>query len=226
MIIVIDGPAGSGKSSTAKAVAQMADLKYLDSGALYRAVTLHFLRGGFSKNDNQQAFFDSLESLKLRFDYIEGKFRVWLNDDEISEEIRTLEVSQSVSVVAAMPTVRDYVNVYLREVVKNGSFIADGRDLSTVVFPDAELKVFMVASIQARAQRRFEELQAMGKPADLQSITDNIAERDHIDSSRETAPLKKHESAVEIDTSNLTFDEQVQQIVELIENKGLKSNKH
>lgn len=222
MIIVIDGPAGSGKSSTAKAVAQKTGLTYLDSGALYRAVALYYLKGGFHHNANQQLFFDSLATSKLRFDYQDGVFRIWLNGENVTDEIRSLEVSQSVSVVAAMPQVRDYVNGYLREVVKQGSFIADGRDLSTVVFPNAELKIFMVASIQARAQRRFEELKAMGKPADLEIIAENIAERDRIDSSRVTAPLKKHENAIEIDTSNLTFDEQVQQIVELIDRKGLQ----
>lgn len=221
MIIVIDGPAGSGKSSTAKAVAQKTGLTYLDSGALYRAVTLLYIKGGYHQNTNQQLFFDSLATSKLRFDYQNGVFSIWLNDTNVTDEIRSLEVSQSVSVVAAMPQVRDFVNAYLREVVKQGSFIADGRDLSTVVFPDAELKIFMVASIQARAQRRFEELKAMGKPADLQAIAENIAERDHIDSTREAAPLRKHENAIQIDTSNLTFDEQVQQIVELIDLKGL-----
>lgn len=220
MIIVIDGPAGSGKSSTAKAVAQQTGLTYIDSGALYRAVSLLYIRCGQDK----KLFFDELITSKLRFDYTNGKFSISLNDENVSEIIRSLEVSSNVSIIAAMPKVREFVNLYLRSEIEKGSFIADGRDLSTVVFPDAALKIFMVASIEARAQRRFKELKELGQAADFLEIQKNLAERDHIDSTREEAPLKKHKDAIELDTSNLTFDEQVNAIVDLIHTKGLLTN--
>jgi len=217
MIIVIDGPAGSGKSSTAKAVAQKAGLIYLDSGALYRAVTLIYVRSG----EDDLAFFEKLKASKLRFDFENNQFRIWLNNDEVTSLIRAHEVSSKVSVVAAKKDVRSFVNEYLHTVVEKGSFIADGRDLATVVFPDAQLKIYMIASIQARAERRFNELTEMGQSADLKEIENNLLERDQIDSGRKEAPLKKHEDAIELDTSNLTFDGQVEEIIKLIRSKGL-----
>lgn len=217
MIIVIDGPAGSGKSSTAKAVAQKAGLIYLDSGALYRAVTLIYVRSG----EDDLAFIEKLNSSKLRFDYQNNQFRIWLNDEEVTSLIRSHEVSSKVSVVAAKKDVRSFVNEYLHSVIKQGSFIADGRDLATVVFPDAELKIYMIASIKARALRRYQELTEMGQTANINEIEDNLLERDRIDSARDEAPLKKHDEAIELDTSNLTFDGQVEEIINLIRNKGL-----
>lgn len=217
MIIVIDGPAGSGKSSTAKAIAQRIGLTYIDSGALYRAVTLLYIQC----NEDENELLKKLNTSKLRFDYKNNQFCIWVNEEDVTHQIRTISVNERVSIVAAMKPVRDYVNLYLRNVVKSGSFIADGRDLATVVFPEAELKIYMIASSAQRAKRRYDELIAMGQEADLTQIEDNLIKRDSIDSKRDEAPLRKDDHAVEIDTSNLTFEEQVNEIVSLIVNKGL-----
>ena len=192
MIIVIDGPAGSGKSSTAKAVARETGLIYLDSGALYRAVTLIYVRSGEDELD----FYEKLKTSKLRFDFKNNQFHIWLNNEEVTAIIRSHEISSKVSVVAAKKDVRSFVNEYLQTVVEKGSFIADGRDLATVVFPNAQLKIYMVASIQARAERRFKELAEMGQRDDYNEIESNLLERDLLDSSRKEAPLKKHEEAI------------------------------
>jgi cytidylate kinase len=217
MIIVIDGPAGSGKSSTAKQIAQKTGLVYLDSGALYRAVALLYIEC----KEEQTEFDRQLKESKLRFEFESDLFKVWLNSNEVTHLLRKPEVSAKVSVVAAQKHVRAFVNYYLRIVVNSGSFIADGRDLATVVFPDADLKVFMTASVAKRAKRRLDELTASGINAEIEEIEENIRSRDRIDSQRQEAPLKKDPQAVEIDTSNLTFDEQVDTIISLMREKGL-----
>ncbi len=205
MIVVIDGPAGSGKSSTARAVARRLQIQFLDSGALYRVATLIYLKA----EKNKELFFELLKENKISFHFQEGSFIVYLNDANVSDEIRTMEVSQHVSEVAAMPDVRSYVNTLMRKAVETGVYVADGRDLGTAVFPDATLKFFMVADLKTRAQRRLAELQKKGSTASLEEVMKNITERDEIDSSRSADPLKKADDAIEIDTSALSFEEQV-----------------
>lgn len=220
MIVVIDGPAGSGKSSTAKAVADKLDMQYIDSGAIYRVVSLLYIQS----SRNQNKFFELLKSANISFHYEKGLFRVFLNDNEVTKDIRTPETSGMVSTVAAMPEVREIVTDYLREVVKDGSYISDGRDLGTVVYPDADLKIYMVADLDKRAERRFEELKTGNINVDFGSVRENLKKRDEIDSGRSTAPLKKAKNAIEIDTSELNFDEQVDLIIEHV-NK-IKSGIH
>lgn len=213
MIVVIDGPAGSGKSSTAKAVAANLQIQFLDSGALYRVATLVYL----DTNKDLPQFFDSLKESEISFHFKQEKFHVFLNGRDVSDKIRSMEVSEHVSEVASNPDVRAFVNDLMHEAVKHDVYIADGRDLGTAVFPDAALKFFMVADLETRAQRRFKEVKSQGKDVTLEEVRQNIAGRDKKDSSRDSDPLKKAEDAILVDTSELTFEEQVAFISNKIE---------
>lgn len=215
MIIVIDGPAGSGKSSTARQVANHLGLQYLDSGALYRAVTVAWLA---SEKDVQ--FFDRLNLLNLSFRYENGIFRVWVNKDEVTQQIRSEKVSSEVSEVASRPDVRAFVNSKMHDVISESICIADGRDLGTVVFPDAELKIYMDASANVRATRRTEELLASGVKADRDEVLKAILKRDELDTNRDADPLRMADDAIRIQTDQLTFEEQVELICNMIQEKG------
>lgn len=208
MIIVIDGPAGSGKSSTARAIAEQLGIQFLDSGALYRVATLIYLQS----EKNRELFIDRLKESKISFYFKNKKFHCLLNGVDVSEKIREMEVSNSVSEVASDPKVRAHINLLMRAEVSKDVYIADGRDLGTAVFPDAALKFFMVADIEARAKRRLAEMQAKGLNASLEEIKQNLENRDDADSSRKADPLKQAEDAILINTSTLTFEEQVELI--------------
>ncbi len=212
MIIVIDGPAGSGKSSTARALAEQLNIQFLDSGALYRVATLIFLQS----EKNRTLFFDRLKESNISFHFKNKKFHCSLDGSDVSDRIREMDVSNSVSEVASDPKVRAYVNTLMRQEISKDVFIADGRDLGTAVFPDAALKFFMIADLNKRAQRRMEELNAKGIEASLEEIRKNLSSRDEKDSNRKSDPLKKANDAIEIDTSELTFEEQVAVIKEQI----------
>jgi cytidylate kinase len=204
--VVIDGPAGSGKSSTAKAVAAQLQIQFLDSGALYRVATVLFL----SCNKDFPLFFEQLKESKISFHFKQNTFYAFLNNRDVSEEIRSMQVSEHVSEVASNPDVRAYVNELMREVVKHDVYIADGRDLGTAVFPDAALKFFMVADLETRAKRRFAEVKNQaGKKVTLEEVKRNIARRDEKDSNRSSDPLKQADDAILVDTSAMTFEEQV-----------------
>lgn len=218
MIIVIDGPAGSGKSSTARAVANRLNIEYLDSGALYRTATLIYIEA----NRDKKTFFRLLNQKKISFYYEDQKFHVEIDGQSVTKDIRTPEVADHVSEVAAIPRVRSFVNNLMRDVVIDSVYIAEGRDLGTAVFPDAELKFFMSAELEERAKRRYKERKKTNPELTLQKVKQNIAERDLKDSKRDTDPLKKADDAIEIDTTNLTFEQQVQEICSKIE-KQLKS---
>lgn len=219
MIIVIDGPAGSGKSSTAKEIARRLDLQFLDSGALYRAVTYLWL-----KNDKPhlQPFLESLNNVKLQTSCDRSKFRVIINDEDVSESIRSQKVAEHVSKIASEPAIRTFVNHYMRRLVEDGVYIADGRDLGTAVFPNADLKFFMKASLEARTKRRYDEAIQADPNVEYSNIKENLKERDHIDSNRKTDPLKQAEDAIVVDTTDKSFQEQIQLIINIIQNK-LKS---
>jgi len=212
MIIVIDGPAGSGKSSTARAIADRLDIEYLDSGALYRTVTLIYLE----VNRDKETFFHLLDQKKISFYYEDQKFHVAVDGQSVTDKIRTTEVTDAVSEVAAIPSVRSFVNDLMRDVVLDGIYIAEGRDLGTAVFPDAELKFFMSADLEERAKRRLKERRKDNPGLTLKEIKQSIAERDHKDSQRESDPLKIADDAIEIDTTNLTFEQQVDKICLMI----------
>ncbi|WP_138430218.1 (d)CMP kinase [Fodinibius saliphilus] len=208
MIIVIDGPAGSGKSSTARAIANRLNIEYLDSGALYRAATLIYLEADCDK----EAFFNLLDKKDISFYYRNQLFHIAIDGKSVTDDIRTEAVAENVSEVAAMPDVRAFVNELMREVVKDGAYIAEGRDLGTAVFPNAELKFYMWADLDERARRRFDERKDKNPDLTFRQVKESIARRDQKDEKRETDPLKKAEDAIEIDTTGLTFEQQVDQI--------------
>lgn len=212
MIVVIDGPAGSGKSSTAKAIAEQLQIQFLDSGALYRVATLVYLES----LDNGTSFFDRLKESDISFYFKNKNFHSFLNGEEVSDEIREMKVSNAVSKVASDPMVRSHINKLMRAEVETGVYIADGRDLGTAVFPDAELKFFMVADLHERAKRRLTEMEAQGLDASLEEIKSNLEARDNADSNRASDPLKQADDAILINTSELSFEEQVSQIAERV----------
>lgn len=205
MIVVIDGPAGSGKSSTARAIAAQLGIQYLDSGALYRAATVLYLQA----NCNRALFFERLKKANISFTFKDGIFHVSVDNTDVTSRIREMEVSSKVSEVAAMPEVRAHVNALMHKAVEHYVCIADGRDLGTAVFPDADLKFYMVADLETRAKRRLKE---MDGTVTLQEVIENIAQRDAIDSQREADPMKQADNAIVIDTGQFTFQEQVDYI--------------
>ena len=212
--IAIDGFSGTGKSSTAKKVASQLGYTYIDSGAMYRATTLYFLEQNVSLDDASQVE-HALDTLDIRFE--EG--HVLLNGEDVSDAIRTMRVNEHVSAVSTIAVVRHAMVAQQQKIGKGKGIVMDGRDIGTVVFPDAELKVFMTANTRIRAQRRQSELAEKGIIEELNVIENNLSQRDEIDSTRSESPLRKAEGAVEIDTSNLTFVDQVHKIVSLAKDK-------
>jgi CMP/dCMP kinase len=215
VIIAIDGPAGSGKSSTARAVAKELGFRHLDSGAFYRALTYAAMQRGIPAAEWPQLDAARLESFDITAEPADSGFRMLLAGSDISGPIRRAEVNALVSAMARLPAVRAWLLGTLRQTAKLSDLVADGRDMGTVVFPAADLKIFLVADPAVRARRRLEQ---MGLPIDDDSIAeeiDRIEERDRADSSRDVAPLKQAEDAVLLDTTDLGFEEQVGRIVEL-----------
>ena len=209
-IIAIDGPSGAGKSSTAKKIAEALSWDYLDTGAMYRATALALVRAGVGLDD-EQALFRVLGSMRLE----QLGTRILLNDEDVSEAIRSHEITQFVTPVSADGRVREVLVEQQRHIGQRGGFVVDGRDIGTVVFPDAALKIYLTATVEARAQRRFLEQQAKGNAMALGEVAADIQRRDHADSTRAVAPLRKAEDAEELDSSNLTLDEVVAKIVEM-----------
>ena len=211
IIIAIDGPAASGKSTTARRVAQQLGYIYIDTGAMYRSVTLKALRQGLLDDlrRSPESVSDLIKDIAIRFD---GD-RVFLNGSDVSSEIRDNRVSREVSFISSLKPVRDRLREMQQELGRERGVVMDGRDIGTVVFPDAELKIFLVAEPRERAKRRYAELIAKcpdgGELPDLDELEDEIRKRDREDAEREHAPLKKHVEAHEIDTSDLTIERQV-----------------
>lgn len=215
IIIAIDGPAGSGKSTTARLVAQRLGYAYIDTGAMYRALTLKVIESGVDPND-EKGIVKLAENTRIEILYKNGDFKVFLDGEDVTEKIRTPQVTSFVSLVSAHPRVREKMVEKQRELGKNGGVVMDGRDIGTVVFPKADLKIFMKADVKERAKRRQKEMENQGLHIELDELIKDIEERDKLDSTREVAPLKKAEDAIEIDTTNLTIEEQV----ELVLNKA------
>ena len=222
MIIAIDGPAGSGKSSTARAVAKQLGFRHLDSGAFYRAITHAAMQRGIAAADWEKLSPAELDALRVSAAPADVGFRMLVDGVDVSEEIRQPAVTANVSAMARIPAVRDWLLQTLRDTALKSDLVADGRDIGTVVFPDAALKIFLVAEAGARARRR---LLQMGLPVDDASLADEVArieERDAVDSSRETAPLRAAEDAVVVDTTELDFEGQVALIVGLARERLLR----
>jgi CMP/dCMP kinase len=215
IVIAIDGYSGCGKSSTAKAVAKELGYTYIDTGAMYRAATLHFLNN-FVTLSNPHEVEKALKSLDISFHFNPEteKQETFLNGLNVENEIRKMKISSKVSEVAAIKEVRKELVAQQKGFGKKKGVVMDGRDVGSVVFPDAELKVFMTANLHTRAERRQQELLEKGEMVDLEEIKNNLGERDRIDSSREVGPLIKVSDAIEIDTSYIDFEDQVAQIVD------------
>ncbi len=214
--VAIDGPSGAGKSTIAKAVAARCGFVYVDTGAIYRTVGLAVRRAGEDPHD-AGAVAALLPGLDIRFDYApNGTQRMFLNGEDVSGDIRTPEMSMYASAVSAIPAVRAFLLEMQRAIARSRSAVMDGRDIGTVVLPDAGLKIFLTASPEARAVRRLRELQAKGDPSTLAEVAADMARRDHDDASRAAAPLRAAEDAVRVDTSELTLDESIQAVYELV----------
>ncbi len=216
-VVVIDGPAGSGKSTTAIALAAKLGFIYLDTGAMYRALTVKFLKLGIETFKDEKLTKDILDSTILRLIPGDNGLMVTLDNVDVTDQIRNNEVEDFVSEVSAAPVVREYMHRQQRSFARNFDIVAEGRDLGSYVFPDADIKIFLVADLDVRSQRRL--LQKNASDKELEKFRENLVKRDRIDSSREHSPLKKADDAIEIDTTNLTFEEQVEKIYEICRKK-------
>ena len=213
IIVAIDGYSGTGKSSTAKEVARQLGYVYVDSGAMYRAVTYHFIENKVDVS-NEDKVIAELQNISLKFKNTKGRNMLFMNEQIMDSNLRIMEVNGLVSEVSALSNVRKELVSQQQNIGKKRGIVMDGRDIGTVVFTDAELKVFMVASIDVRGKRRRLELLKNDIDIPLDEIMLNLKRRDQIDSERAVGPLTKAESALEIDTSDLTFDQQVSKIVD------------
>ena len=219
IIIAIDGFSGCGKSSTAREIAKRRGYRYVDTGAMYRAVTYFFIKNEVDVDSDLEVG-DALRKISIEFDVNEKQeSELFLNGENIERFLRTMAVNNLVSKVSAHVMVREKLVTQQQELGKKKSIVMDGRDIGTVVFPDAELKVFLTADIEVRAQRRKRQLSEEGIDVSLDEIIENFRKRDRIDSTREVSPLRKAEDAVELDTSNLTFAEQLNIINQLVTEK-------
>lgn len=216
----LDGPSGAGKSTIAKALAERFGFVYVDTGALYRSIGLFAVRSGANTSSAEEVV-PLLKDIAVELKYVDGAQRVILNGEDVSDKIRTPEISMAASNVSAIPEVREFLLDLQRNIAAKNDIIMDGRDIGTVILPDAEVKVFMTASAEERARRRFDELTAKGQKVDYESILKDINQRDYNDSHRETSPLIKAKDAVELDTTKLSIDEVVDKISEMIK-KALK----
>ena len=218
LVIAIDGFSSTGKSSISKVVADTLGLIHIDTGAMYRAITLFGLRN--FKNEKQEIdlskLLQNLNEISLEFRENSGKLEIYLNGENVSKEIRTTEVSDNVSLIAKHPEVRACLVVLQRDIAEKQGVIMDGRDIGTVVLPDADYKFFLTASADERARRRFLELQSLGIEATIEEVKQNLIERDRIDSEREISPLKQAEDAILIDNTNLNKEETIELILSYI----------
>ena len=218
--IAVDGFSSTGKSTLAKQLAKELEYVYVDTGAMYRAVALYAMQNKFIGPDffDKKALIDSLSSIKLEFKFNTdlGFAQIYLNGENVEREIRTIEVSSFVSKVAEVSEVRSKLVEQQQEMGKNKAIVMDGRDIGTVVFPDAELKIFMTASAETRAKRRFDELQQKGDTVSYEDVLNNVVERDYIDTHREDSPLVIANDAIEIDNSYLSREEQFSAVLELV----------
>ena len=222
--IAIDGYSSCGKSTIAKAIARELNYVYIDSGAMYRAMTLYALQHGFISTDgkmNEQGLIQALDVVMIHFRYNTDSYRyeTFLNGKNVDREIRTLQVSNSVSPISAIKEVRQKLVKMQKRMAESKGVVMDGRDIGTVVLPDAELKLFMTADPEIRAKRRFDELQSMGVETSFDDVLRNINQRDKIDTTREHDPLLKADDAIVVDNSHLTLDEQFQFVMSKISHR-------
>ena len=215
--IALDGPAGAGKSSVAKRIAHDLGIAYLDTGSMYRTVALKAIRVGIDTKD-ADGLSELMQSIRIDITHVNGEQRIFLDAEDVSDLIRTPEISLGASHVAVVPAVRVKMVEIQREIAKKEKVIMDGRDIGTYVLPDANLKIYLTASVEERAKRRFLEMQEKGmETPPIEEIMADIAFRDHNDSTREFAPLRKADDAVEIDSTSMSLDDVVNKINQLLE---------
>jgi len=222
IIIAIDGYSSTGKSSFAKLIAKEFSFLYLDSGALYRAITLYAMEHDMVLADGSidtQSLVAALPDIDVHFEYAPEGSRTFLGDRCVEKEIRTIAVSSHVSPVAVIPEVRDFVDNILVGYGKNKRIVMDGRDIGTAVFPHADLKIFMTANDNVRAERRLKEMRASGQNPDFNEVLENLKSRDYIDSHREKSPLRQAEDAVVLDNSDMTLEDQMVWVKNLVKEK-------
>lgn len=212
--VAIDGPAGAGKSTIAKRIAKEMGFIYVDTGAMYRALAIHFLKKGLKPEDTEQIKM-ACKDASVSIQYEDGMQQVYLNGENVTSMLREEKVGNMASVSSAIGEVRAQLLELQREMARTNDVVMDGRDIGTHILPNANVKVYLTASVEERARRRFVELQEKGVACDLNEIAHDIAERDHRDMNRDIAPLKQAEDAVLVDSSNMTIDEVVQAIISL-----------
>ncbi len=222
LIIAIDGFSSTGKSTLAKLLAKKLGYIHIDSGAMYRAITLYAMENGMIQGDfvNEAEFLPQLDFLDIHFEFNpeSGKNEIFLNGENVEEKIRVMEISSKVSLIAKIPEVRDFAVALQRKMGKKKRIVMDGRDIGTTVFPDADLKIFLNASPEERAKRRYEELLKTENPATYEEVFQNISDRDYLDSTRLISPLKQAEDAVLLDNGQLTPQETLEKVLEIIAN--------
>ena len=218
MVITIDGAAGVGKTSTAKEIAKRLGYQYFDTGAMYRAVTLFFIKKNVDLVSDSQVT-ESLDTIKLNIDFSsESEMQIFLDEEDVSLKIRNQEVTSKVSAVSAIKDVREMMVKIQRSFTKDGNFVVEGRDIGTVVFPDANFKFYLQADYDIRAKRRLADFEKINEAKNINEIKEDLEIRDKYDSTRKLSPLKKPEDAIIIDTTLCSFEEQVNQILKHIEN--------
>ena len=217
MIVAIDGPAATGKSTSAKLVAQKLGFTYMDTGAMYRCVTLSVLRNNIALAD-EEALQLLIQEMDIHFDKMDDKLVIRLDKEDVSTLIRKPEVTSHVSAVSALPQVRNHMVAIQRKSAKNQDCVIEGRDIGTIVFPKADVKFFLVADDFVKAKRRQLDLKAIGEEKTIDELVEEIRRRDRLDSERSHSPLKKADDAIELDTSQLTIDEQVDFMVNKVRN--------
>jgi CMP/dCMP kinase len=226
LIIAVDGFSSCGKSTMARTLAKKLKYTYIDSGAMYRAVSLYCLRNGLYKNGelDETGLKSRMADVRIEFrNNAEGVSQTYLNGENVEREIRNLEVSNAVSAVSAVPFVREVMVDLQRQAGAGGGVVMDGRDIGTVVFPNADLKIFVTADARIRAQRRYDELVEKGQPEDFEALLKNIQRRDRLDQSRAVSPLRKADDALEMDNGTFTLEEQDAWLLEQV-NKKIHGN--
>ncbi len=209
--VAVDGPAGAGKSTIAKLVAKKKGYIYVDTGAMYRGLAIHFLKKGIDPDD-KDAVAEACDDADVKIGYENGIQQVWLNGENITSMLRTEEVGNMASKTSAIPAVREKLLELQRSLARNEDVIMDGRDIGTNILPNADVKIYLTASVETRAKRRYDELREKGEECSLEDISRDIQERDERDMNRETAPLKKAEDAILVDSSDMTIQEVVDTI--------------
>ena len=212
--VAIDGPAGAGKSTIAKLVAKEKGYIYVDTGAMYRGLAIHFLNKGIKPGETEKVI-EACRDAEVTIAYEDGVQHVYLNGEDISSRLRNEEVGNMASVTSAIPQVRKKLLELQQNLAKTQDVIMDGRDIGTCVLPDADVKIYLTASVKTRAKRRYDELKEKGEECNLEEIAHDIEERDHRDMTREIAPLKQADDAVLVDSSDMTIEEVVKTIVDL-----------